>query len=29
LNALDKHAETVAHHVKENLLERHIKPLWI
>jgi hypothetical protein len=29
LAALDDHAETVAHHVRENLLERHIKLLWM
>ncbi len=29
LSALDKHADTVAHHVRENLLERHIRPLWL
>jgi hypothetical protein len=28
LNALDAQSETVAHHVRENLLERHIKPLF-
>ena len=28
LSALDAHAETVSHHVRENLLERHIKPLF-
>ncbi len=29
LSALDTHAETVAHHVRENLLERHIRPIWL
>ena len=29
LDALDCHSETVAHHVRENLLDRHIKPLWL
>jgi hypothetical protein len=29
LNALEKHAEIIAHNVKENLLERHIKRLWL
>ncbi len=28
LNALETHSETVSHHVRENLLTRHIKPLW-
>ena len=28
LDALEAHKETVAHHVRENLLERHIRPLF-
>jgi len=28
LDALDEHSETVAHHVRENILERHIRPLF-
>lgn len=29
LSALTEHAEIVAHHVRKNLLDRHIRPLWI
>ena len=29
LDALDAHRDIVAHHVRENLLERHIRPLWL